>query len=63
MTGTGTSGQLLLAPVSKAEGYKVVSKSLTQVFFTYSYLACLGESFLLRLCITLHLKGSAVSLV
>lgn len=63
MTGTGTSGQLLLAPVSKAEGCKVVSKSLTQVFFTYSYLGCLGGSFLMRLCMTLHLKGSAVSLV
>lgn len=63
MTGTGTSGQFLSAPVSEAEGYEVVSKSLMQVFFTYSFLACLGDSFLMRLCMTLHLKDSAVSLV
>lgn len=63
MTGTGASGQLVLAPVAKAGGYKVMSKFLTQDFFTCSYLACLGDSFLMILCMTLHLKGSAVSLV
>lgn len=63
MTGTGTSGELLLAPLSRAEGYKVVSKSPTQDFFAYSYLSCLGASFPMRLCMALHLKSSAVSLV
>lgn len=63
MTGTGTSGQLVLAPVAEAGECKVGSKSLAQVFFICSYLACLGDSFLMRLCMTLHLKGSAVSLV
>lgn len=63
MTGTGTSEELLLAPLSRAKGYKVVSKSPTQDFFTYSYLACLGASFPMRLCTALHLKGSAVSSV
>lgn len=41
MTGTGTSGELHRAPLSRAEGYKVVSKSPAQDFFTYSCLSCL----------------------